>query len=125
MQELFAQGKEFLLYPRGESMLPLIRQGEDGVYLCAPKDLRRKDVCLYRRENGQFVLHRLIKLEKDGTLSFRGDNQSVIERGIPRDAVLARVSAVLKGQKRISPKGRIYLLTHCSAPARLLRFGKI
>ncbi len=122
--DAFARGEEFLLYPRGESMLPLIRPTRDAVCLVQPEALRKNDVCLFQRENGRFVLHRLVKIEKDGTLSFRGDNQNVLEKGIMHHAVIARVSAVVKDGKRIPPAKRLYLLTHCSPPARLLRFGK-
>ena len=125
IQATLKEGGEYLLCPRGESMLPLIRPARDSVYLVAPDKLKRHDVCLYQRENGQFVLHRLVKIEKDGTLTFRGDNQSAKERGIPQAAVIARVGAVLRDGKRVSPQKRLYLFTHIFAPARLLRFGKI
>lgn len=125
IKQALERGEEFLLYPRGESMLPLIRPARDGVYLMAPNKLRRLDICLYRRPGGRYVLHRLIRIEKNGTLSFRGDNQSELERGISPECVIARVSAVLRDNKRENPRAFLYLFTHCSLPARLLRFGKI
>ena len=124
IREALAKGEEFLLYPRGESMLPLIRPARDAVSLTAPENLRKNDVCLYQRENGRFVLHRLVRIEKDGTLTFRGDNQPNAEKGIARHAVIARVSAIIKDGTRVSPTGKLYLFTHCSLLARRLRFGK-
>ena len=124
MLEVLSNGAEYEILPRGESMLPLIRPGQDVVCLVAPLTLRRRDICLYRRENGQFVLHRLECIEKDGTLQFRGDNQRDIECGVARSAVLARVSAIKKAGKRYAPAPFFYCLTHISPLARRLRFGK-
>ncbi len=121
--EVIAGGGEFLIYPQGDSMLPLVRPARDGVYLVAADKLRKNDVCLYRRENGQFVLHRLIKIEKDGCLLMRGDNQTSTEHIAP-DAVIARACAVQKEGKRKDPASFFYLFTHCSALARRLRFKK-
>jgi phage repressor protein C with HTH and peptisase S24 domain len=123
LREVTESGGEFLIYPRGDSMMPLIRPAKDGVYLAAAKPLRRKDICLYRRENGQFVLHRLVKIQKNGTLLMRGDNQTYTEQICATD-VIARVSAVKKEEKRKDPAGFFYLFTHCSALARALRFKK-
>ena len=123
LTEVIESGGEFLIYPRGDSMMPLIRPAKDGVYLVAPTRLKRNDVCLYRRENGQFVLHRLIKKRADGTLLMRGDNQTSTEVLQPSD-VIARACAVKKGEQRKRPNGFFYLLTHCSALARRLRFQK-
>ena len=122
--ETIANGGEFLLYPQGESMLPLVRPARDGVWLSKAEKPARNDICLYRRENGRFVLHRLVKREKSGSLSFRGDNQRETERGVPEDAVIAKVAAVQRDGKRRSPKNPFYLFTHCSALARALRFPK-
>ena len=105
-------------------MLPLIRPARDGVWLSKPEKLARNDICLYRRENGRFVLHRLVKREKSGSLSFRGDNQKETERGVPESAVIAKVAALQKDGKRKTPKNPFYLFTHCSALARALRFKK-
>ena len=120
--ETIGSGGEFLLYPRGESMLPLIRPARDGVYLVRAEKTARNDIFLYRRENGRFVLHRFVRREKSGSLTFRGDNQREAETGVPEDALIARVSAVLRDGKRKNPKNPFYLFTHCSAPARALRF---
>ena len=124
MQEVLSSGAEYEILPRGERMLPLIRPGHDVVCLVAPDALRRRDICLYRRPNGQFVLHRLERIAKDGTLQFRGDNQRDIEYGIAREAVVARVAAIKKEGKRCAPAPFFYCLTHISRPARRLRFGK-
>ena len=60
----------------GSSMLPMLRQGRDVVRLvpmeCTPES---GAIVLYRRDNGQYVLHRLIRMEDEGTGLCCGDNQ--------------------------------------------------
>ena len=123
--DVIGSGGEFRLYPRGTSMLPLLREGRDSVALVRPERLSHRDICLYRREGGQFVLHRLMRVEKDGTLSFCGDNQLAWERGIQKDAVIARAVACYRGEKRrevTSPRLRLYAFFHCQMWLRWLRF---
>ena len=125
LREVIDSGGEFRLYPRGTSMLPLIRQGKDSVALVRPEALSRRDICLYRRGNGQFVLHRLMRLEKDGTLSFCGDNQLAWERGVAKEAVIAKAAACYRGEKRRSVTSlrlRLYTFFHCQMWLRRLRF---
>ena len=55
----------FLLYRNvGDSMLPLIRQGRDLVLVSRKPEgrLKKYDVPLYRRDSGQYVLHRILKV---------------------------------------------------------------
>ena len=95
-------GGEFLFYPDGESMLPTIRSGRDGVVLCRAEEIKRGDLLLYRRGDGSFVLHRLVKIRKNGSFIMRGDNQYINEYGIKKDNVVGKVCAIMRGKKRIS-----------------------
>ena len=125
--EVIASGGEFRLFPRGTSMKPLLREGVDSVALVAPAGYRRGDILLYRRPNGNFVLHRLMQVEKDGTLTFCGDNQSLLEKGVSPEAVIARVVAVYRGEKRISftsLRYRLYKASAISKPLRALRIWR-
>lgn len=57
----------FLLYRNvGDSMLPLIRQGKDLLLIARKPQgrLNKYDVPLYRRDSGQYVLHRILKVRK-------------------------------------------------------------
>jgi len=73
-------------------MLPLIKQGRDTVTIVKPDGkLTRGDVALYKRANGQFVLHRVIKVFPDGYLMC-GDNQAIPESGITDAQIIAVVS---------------------------------
>ncbi len=99
--DTFEAGGRFRFFPEGTSMLPLIRPHRDSVLIEAPKKLSVGDVLLYRRKNGQFVLHRLVRMTKD-TLYFSGDNQVSIEKGITRRDVLARVAGIYRDDKFFS-----------------------
>ncbi len=102
--EVIGGGGEFRLYPRGTSMLPLLRQGKDSVALVSPSSPRRGDILLYRRADGAYVLHRLVKIRRGGELVFSGDNHMMVESGIEKESILAAVAAVYREDKRIEKK---------------------
>lgn len=90
IQEAFAQGKDAPIPVTGTSMVPTLLGGRDRVRLSAPLDVLKKyDLPLYRRQNGQFILHRIVSVEKDGTYTCCGDHQWEKETGIRRDQILA------------------------------------
>lgn len=63
------EGKEVLLTVTGNSMAPFLRHSRDQVVLKKPADpttLQPGEVPLYRRKNGQMVLHRIVERD-DGT----------------------------------------------------------
>lgn len=101
MEEAFARGESISIIPQGESMLPMLRPGVDSVTLSAvPETLRKYDLPLYRRDNGQFVLHRIVKVGT--TLTCMGDNQLTFERGLRKEQMLAVVTSFRRGNKEIS-----------------------
>lgn len=105
IEKSIAEGAEFCIYPGGKSMLPLIHGNRDAVYLVSPDNLKKGDVVLYRRSNGKFVLHRIVKTRKK-SYDMCGDNQSVPEKGIVRDMITAKVGAYLINGNRISTDDR-------------------
>lgn len=84
----------------GTSMLPLLRAGRDRVMLTAANAdaLKAGDIPLYRRRNGQFVLHRVVAVEPDG-YTMLGDSQTTCEPGIQPDQILAVVKGVYHGER--------------------------
>ena len=74
IKERLAAGQSVRFSPKGTSMLPMLRQGIDSVVLSPlPKRLGKYDLPLYQRDNGQFVLHRIVAAEDSYTCI--GDNQ--------------------------------------------------
>ncbi len=101
MRATLDSGGEFLFYPDGVSMLPTVRAGRDGIFLSRAEGIRRGDILLFRRRDGSFVLHRLVRIEKNGALVMRGDNQYIDEKGVLPEAVIGKVSAILKDKKKV------------------------
>ena len=88
MEEILAQGNSVEITVTGISMRPLFEHKVSRVRLAPVKELKRGDVPLYRRDNGSFVLHRIVSLEGD-TFTCCGDNQWRLEPGLRSDQVLA------------------------------------
>lgn len=98
----FEMGGEFRLYPKGVSMRPTLVEGRDSIMLSAPiEQIHVGDILLYRRESGAFVLHRVVKIARDGSLTFRGDNQYESEPGISPTAVIAVVKRYFHGDREV------------------------
>ena len=76
----------------GNSMKPTLLDRVSRVRLKAIEDPKRGDMVLYRRDNGTYVLHRIVKESEDGTFVFCGDAQYQLEKGIRREQMLAVVS---------------------------------
>ena len=114
-------GKTVKFSPRGISMLPMLRQGIDNVILSpVPEKLKKYDLPLYRRSNGQFVLHRIV--EAGDTYTCVGDNQFVLEPGLRHEQMIALVTAFTRGDKLISVtdfRYRVYcVFWHYTRPLR-------
>ncbi len=83
----------------GTSMLPMLKDGLDSVRIVKPKgELKKYDIIFYRRDNGQFVLHRIVGV-KDGDYVCRGDNQTESEFPVTPESVIAIVSEFTKDGK--------------------------
>lgn len=121
IQESLSDGKSVRFSPRGISMLPMLRQGIDSVVLSPiVGKLKKYDLPLYQRENGKYVLHRIVRVGDTYTLI--GDNQFVEEPGIRQDQFLALVTGFYRGETYHSanePAYRLYCrLWHMSRPLR-------
>lgn len=121
MQTLLAEGKTVSFRPNGVSMRPMLEDGRDTVFLTAvPQTLRKNDVLLYRRKNGQFVLHRLVRIQ-GGAYIFFGDAQFAPEL-VEKEQMLALVCGFIRKGKRyetdaISYRTYVFLL-NASRPLR-------
>ena len=74
LQMQMENGGQAFLTVTGSSMLPMLKPLRDRVWLVDRRDqLHQGDVILYRRNNGQYVLHRIIQLSKQ--IVCCGDNQ--------------------------------------------------
>ena len=92
----------------GDSMRPFIRSGQDLLVIERPKGrLKKYDVPLYRRDSGQYVLHRVVKVrEKDYVIC--GDNRWRRETGITDRHILGVLTAIVRNGETISVQDRAY-----------------
>ena len=79
----------------------MLVDGRDQVVLSPlPEKLNKYDLPLYRRANGQYVLHRIVAVKEDYTCM--GDNQFTPEYGIKHDQMIAVVTRFVHGGKEYS-----------------------
>ncbi len=112
IREVMDSGGEFTLYPRGTSMLPLIVQGRDSVTLVKAEEFRTGDIAFYQRENGQYVLHRVIAADGE-TYTVCGDNQLAPEYGVKPEQIIAKAAYITRKGSKITPRSlpyRLYVL---------------
>ena len=94
IEEAFERNQKFKIPITGTSMNPLLVQGRDFVFIEKPVfPLAVGDIPLYRRDDGAFVLHRVVATDVKGyTLS--GDNQFLLEHGITDKHVIGVVTSM-------------------------------
>ncbi len=102
IRQAIADGGSVRVRVKGNSMAPFLIDGRDTVFFEALPDraLRSGDILLYQRKNGRYVMHRLYQV-KDDSLTFVGDNQKVLERGISRDQLIAYANHFIRDGKDI------------------------
>lgn len=73
---MISEGKENVPVPvKGVSMRPFLRDGDFAYLVSLPRKLKRGDIVLFQRKNGQYVLHRIYKILKNGSYLLLGDSQ--------------------------------------------------
>ena len=91
LREIVEQGGEVSMVIWGSSMAPFLVHGRDIIFFSSPdRPLRRGDMVFYQRENGQFVMHRIYRVTKEG-YDMVGDGQTQIEQGIRREQIFQRL----------------------------------
>ena len=120
-RERLVAGQSIRFSPRGVSMLPMLRQGIDSVTLSpAPEKLKKYDLPLYQRDDGKYILHRVLKA--DDTYTCIGDNQFVFEYGVRHNQIIAVVTSFNRGDREIPVTAMTYQLYchfwHYSRPMR-------
>lgn len=110
INEVLSGGGSFSLTITGTSMYPTILGGRDQVTLVkAPAQLKKYDLPLYRRKSGQFVLHRIVAVEKDGTYTCCGDHQWVLEPGLHQEQMIGIVTELTRKGKYFTADNKRYV----------------
>lgn len=110
-EEGLKNGQQVRMTVVGNSMYPLFRNRMDSVILSPiTKRIQTRDVVLYKRNNGQYVLHRMIK-RKGNVYSANGDNQYWVESPLYPGQMIGVMTGFIRGEKEFSvcaPWYRLY-----------------
>ncbi len=108
IEEILENGGSVSFMPNGQSMMPLIREGQDSVII---SPLLRKpqkyDAILYKRTNGQFVLHRIVKVKKNSYV-LCGDNQFQYEYNVTDSMIIGLMTALKRDGQTVTPDNKEY-----------------
>lgn len=106
----------------GVSMLPMLKRNRDLVVLRTPEpesDYKLHDVVLFKRKNGQYVLHRILKIKGD-SYWIVGDN-CVSGEIVKKEQILAVLTEFTHKGRQISVDDKNYLryVRYWCAPWRI------
>ena len=94
-EEIIAEQGRLVYTNVGDSMNPVIREGNLLVIEAVKKPLKVGDVPLYKRDSGQYVLHRIVKI-KNGKYMMKGDNRDFIEKGITDRHIIGVLTQIVR-----------------------------
>ena len=101
-EEILTKQGTLVFTPGGNSMQPLLSHHENPVVLVPVTGrLQKGDIPFYKRANGQYVLHRIVRVRKN-SYDCCGDNQSAVEKGVTDDMILARMAGFYQGETYVS-----------------------
>lgn len=109
-EEVLAKNGKLVYTNVGDSMMPLIRQDKD-LLIIEPVHgrLKKYDVPLYKRDSGQYVLHRILKVRQEDYV-ICGDNRWQKEYGITDRHIIGVLTGVVRNGKTIPVTDKKYLL---------------
>lgn len=103
LRGLVEEGHEVSMLVSGSSMSPFLIHLRDTIYFRRPdRPLRAGDMVFYQRDNGQYVMHRILRARGE-TYDIVGDAQTQIERGVRRDQIFALITHVKRKGRMIDP----------------------
>ena len=107
--ELAEKGK-LIFHNRGVSMRPLIREGKDLMVIEKPSGrLKRYDGALYKRKDGSYILHRVLKVRENDYV-ICGDNCVKKEYGITDEMIIGVLTGVIRNGKELTATDKRYRL---------------
>lgn len=102
LADILASGGAFPIVVTGSSMMPFLKESRDTVILQKKEQLKKGQIVFFRRNSGEFILHRIRKIYPNGQLLINGDAQSWCEV-IHRNQVLAVVISVMRNGHNLNP----------------------
>ncbi len=98
-EDIIAEKGKLIYTAEGDSMFPIIKPRDLLVIEKIKKPLKLNDVPLYKRDSGQYVLHRIVEI-KHGKYITKGDNRNVREKGITDRHIIGVLTAVIRNGRK-------------------------
>ena len=108
-EESIKNGNDVKVKIAGFSMYPLVTSRRDSVLLTECKKIKKGDVPLIKREDGSFVLHRVVGI-KNGSLKLRGDYEQKAEYPVNPEQIVAVAKGFYRKEKYIDCNSKLYKL---------------
>ncbi len=111
LDEILELGGKVPIMVSGYSMRPFLEHGKDTVWVrkCTADEVTVNSILLYKRKNGNLILHRVMKHLPDDKLIMCGDAQVDCEI-IDNNQILGIVYEIQKNGKRIPADSNIKLV---------------
>lgn len=109
VEETVKGGGSIKIKIAGYSMYPLVASRRDSVLLTKADKIKKGDVPLIKREDGTFVLHRVVGI-KNGAFKLRGDYEQKIEYPLYPEQVIAVAKGFYRKDRYIPCDSLLYKL---------------
>lgn len=98
IESVLARKGKIVTTPVGVSMRPMLKNRTDQIVIeTLTRPPRPRDVVLFKRPNGQYVLHRVVKAEGD-TFVIQGDNCTGEDR-VKREQIIGILTGFYRGER--------------------------
>lgn len=110
IEDIIREKGFYITRPKGTSMFPMLNQNKNEICVIKANadEINKYDVPLYKRENGEYVLHRVIDIDDSGFVCC-GDNQWVPEYGVRGEQIIGKLDRWYKGKKEHTVRDASYL----------------
>lgn len=108
LKEMVGQGMEVSMTVSGTSMEPFLMDHRDRIYFRKPEGaLKKGDMVFFQRENGAYVMHRIMKVRKQ-QYYLAGDHQTSLEGPIEEKQIFAKVVSVERAGAWLTEEDRLW-----------------
>ena len=109
IESCIASGSSVRMQVTGISMTPILHNLKDTVVLSKADTIKKYDIVLHKRANGQYILHRVIA-KKGNVLTIAGDFETEKEYPVYEDMVIAKVTSFCRNGRNYTPEDFIIKL---------------
>ncbi|MBN2569020.1 MAG: S24/S26 family peptidase, partial [Deltaproteobacteria bacterium] len=84
----------------GNSMYPVLRDNDFVVVKkTKPEFLRKGNILVYRGKNGQHIVHRLVKKERETVFYLKGDGYNLSPESTTRDSIVGKAIGFVRNNR--------------------------